>query len=86
MADPNIIIALISGAVTLVCTVMTVRNGTAKTQTLIEKNQAVTDTKVEELTREVRAHNNFAMEIPVLKDREDRLEQRVTKLEEKGEN
>jgi len=49
---------------------------------MIEKNQAVTDTKVEELTREVRAHNNFAMEIPVLKDRQDRLEQRVSKLEE----
>ena len=82
MIDPNIIIALISGAVTLICTVMTVRNGTAKTQVLIEKNQAVTDTKVEELTREVRAHNNFAMEIPVLKDRQDRLEKRVSKLEE----
>lgn len=86
MIDPNIIIALISGAVTLICTVMTVRNGTAKTQALIEKNQAVTDTKVEELTREVRAHNNFAMKIPVLQDRQDRLEQRVTKLEEKGDN
>lgn len=86
MIDPNIIIALISGLFTLICTVLTVRSGTAKTQTMIEKNQAVTDTKVEELTREVRAHNNFAMEIPVLKDRQDRLEQRVTKLEEKGEN
>ena len=82
MIEPNIIIALFSGAVTLICTVMTVRNGTAKTQVLIEKNQAVTDTKVEELTREVRAHNNFAMEIPVLKDRQDRLEKRVSKLEE----
>lgn len=86
MIDPNIIIALISGLFTLICTVLTVRSGTAKTQTMIEKRQAVTDTKVEELTREVRAHNNFAMEIPVLKDRQDRLEQRVTKLEEKGEN
>ena len=82
MIDPNIIIALISGLFTLICTVLTVRSGTAKTQAMIEKNQAVTDTKVEELTREVRAHNNFAMEIPLLKDRQDRLEQRVSKLEE----
>lgn len=34
----------------------------------LEKHQAVTDTKLEALTAEVRKHNNFAMEIPVLKN------------------
>lgn len=81
MIDPNIIVALISGVVTLLCTVMTVRSGTAKTQALIEKNQAVTDTKVEELTREVRAHNQFAQRIPVLEERLNNHEERIKELE-----
>ena len=45
----SIIAAAVSGAVTLIGVL--IANG---------KNQAVTDTKLEELTREVRAHNNFA--------------------------
>lgn len=34
----------------------------------VTKNQAVTDTKIEELTREVRLHNNFAQRVPVLEN------------------
>ena len=34
----------------------------------LEKQQAVTDTKLEELTREVREHNNFARRVPVLEE------------------
>lgn len=34
----------------------------------VTKNQAVTDTKIEELTREVREHNNFAKRIPVVEN------------------
>lgn len=34
----------------------------------LEKHQAVTDTKLEALTAEVRRHNNFAVEIPVIKN------------------
>lgn len=34
----------------------------------VTKNQAVTDTKIEELTREVREHNNFAQRMPVVEN------------------
>jgi chaperonin cofactor prefoldin len=43
----------------------------------LEKHQAVTDNKIEELTREVREHNNFARRVPV-------LEEKVANLEKKG--
>ena len=39
--------------------------------------QAVTDTKIEELTREVREHNNFAQRIPVLEEKVHSLEKRL---------
>ncbi len=42
----------------------------------LEKAQAVTDTKIEELTREVRQHNNFATRIPVLESKIETLEKR----------
>ena len=56
MSD-SIISALITGAVTLLG-VLAANN----------KAQAVTDTKIEELTREVREHNNFARRVPVLEE------------------
>lgn len=34
----------------------------------VTKNQAITDTKIEELTREVRKHNGFAERIPVVEN------------------
>lgn len=49
----------------------------ARLDAKLESHQAVTDTKIEELTREVREHNNFARRIPV-------LEEKVANLEKKG--
>ena len=45
------------------------------------KNQAVTDTKIEELTREVRAHNNFAQRVPVLEEQIKVANHRIEDLE-----
>ena len=53
----SIIAALITGAVTLVGVL--IANG---------KSQAVTETKLDELTREVREHNNFARRMPVVEE------------------
>ena len=41
------------------------------------KKQAVTDTKLEDLTREVREHNNFAKRMPVVEQKLDNLEEKV---------
>ena len=53
----SIIVALIGGAVTLMGVLIA-----------NSRNQAVTDTKLQELTREVREHNNFAKRMPVVEE------------------
>lgn len=67
----EIIVALITGGVTLVGVL--VSNRTA---------QAVTETKLEELTREVREHNNFARRIPVVEEQIKVINHRIQDLEE----
>ena len=66
----TLIPALVSGAITLFGVL--VSNG---------RTQAVTEAKLEELTREVREHNNFARRIPVLEEKVSRTEARVRELE-----
>ena len=66
----TIIVAIISGLVTLAGVL--IANG---------KSQAVTETKLEELTREVREHNNFAKRVPVLEEKMGRVEKRIDQLE-----
>ena len=66
----TIAVALIS----LIGTVFTTKAGNDKIQHELDTHNAVQDTKLEELTREVRQHNDFATRIPV-------IEQRVTSLE-----
>ena len=70
----SIAAALVSGAVTLVGVL--IANG---------RSQAVTDTKLEELTREVRAHNHFAQRIPVLEGKLKVASHRLSDLERRAE-
>ena len=67
----EIIVALITGGVTLLGVLIS--NG---------KAQAVTDTKLEELTREVREHNNFARRVPVLEEQKKVAKHRIQDLED----
>lgn len=67
----EIIVALITGGITLLGVVIS--NG---------KAQAVTDTKIEELTREVRDHNNFARRVPVLEEQMKVANHRIQDLED----
>ena len=66
----TILAALITGAVTLIGVL--IANG---------KSKAVTDTKLEELTREVRAHNNFAQRVPILEEQMKVVNHRIADLE-----
>ena len=75
MPVESIIAAAISGAVTLIGVLIA-----------NSKSQAVTDTKLEELTREVRAHNNFAQRVPVLEEKMKVANHRIDDLEEKLEH
>lgn len=71
MSDP-IIVALITGAFSFIGVVLTCWMSMHKTKEDIKEEfhiaQAVTDTKIEELTREVREHNNFARRMPVVEN------------------
>lgn len=46
----------------------------------VTKNQAITDTKIEELTREVREHNNFARRVPVLEKEVEHIEDTINRF------
>lgn len=63
--------ALITGAITLIGVLIA-----------NSKSQAVTDTKLEELTREVREHNNFARRVPILEEQMKVANHRISDLED----
>ena len=79
--DNSVISALITGVLTLVGVVISNLLASKKTEQAIAVNQAVTDTKIEELTREVREHNNFALRMPVVEHDVNDLKRRVGVLE-----
>ena len=66
----TVLAALITGAVTLIGVLI-----------VNSRSQAVTDTKLEELTREVREHNNFAKRVPVLEEQMKVANHRIADLE-----
>lgn len=63
-----IVVAIITGGLSLLGVIITSNKTTRDVQAKLDKHQAVTDTKLEELTREVREHNNFARRVPVLEE------------------
>lgn len=67
----TVICALITGGITLAGVL--IANG---------KTQAVTETKLEELTREVREHNNFARRVPVIEEQVKVINHRLADLEQ----
>lgn len=73
----TIIGCVITGVLSLVGVILTNNSSNKKIENNLEKNQAVTDTKIEELTREVRQHNSFAQRIPVLEVRIEELERKM---------
>ena len=77
-----ILVALISGSLSLLGVVVTGLSTSKKTEAKIQTSQAVTETKLEELTREVRLHNNFAMRMPVVEEQIKVINHRLADLEE----
>ena len=77
-----ILVAVITGGLSLAGVVFTCLATAKKTEKAAAVAQAVTDTKLEELTREVREHNNFAVRMPVLEQEIANLKRRVSDLEQ----
>ena len=76
-----IIVALITGGLSLIGVVITCVATAKKNETAMKVSQAVTDTKIDELTREVRRHNNFAQRMPVVEEQIKVINNRIKDLE-----
>lgn len=92
----SIIVALATGALSIIGTIITVLAANkatinaldkksdlsdAKLDAKLSQHMAVTDTKLEELTREVRKHNNFAERVPVIEEQIKVANHRIGDLE-----
>ena len=76
-----IVVALITGGLSLAGVVITCMATAKKNETTMRVSQAVTDTKIVELTREVRLHNGFAEKIPVIQEQIKTINHRLDELE-----
>ena len=76
-----ILVALITGGLSFAGVVITCLATAKKSEKATAVAQAVTDTKIEELTREVRAHNNFAQRMPVVEEQIKVINHRIGDLE-----
>ena len=84
----ELLVTALSGLLTLIGVCVTAWASAKKTRDQVADRlrvaQAVTDTKLDDLTREVRAHNNFASRIPVLEEQIKVINHRIADLEKGG--
>ena len=76
-----ILVALITGGLSLAGVIVTCLATSRKSERATAVAQAVTDTKLDELAREVRLHNNFARRLPVVEEQIKVINHRLTDLE-----
>ena len=74
-------VALLTGGMSLLGVVITCMATARKTEKAQAVAQAITDTKIDELTREVREHNNFAKRMPVVEEQIKVINHRIEDLE-----
>jgi len=77
----SIIVALITGGLSLVGVVITCLATAKKSEKSAAVAQAITDTKLDDLTREVRLHNGFAQRMPVVEEQIKVINHRIEDLE-----
>ena len=79
-----IVVALITGGLSLIGVVVTCIATAKKNEAALRVSQAVTDTKIDELTREVREHNGFARRMPVVEEQIKVINHSLTDLEKEN--
>lgn len=84
MAD--IIVAIITGIATITAVVITNKSSNREITHKLETHQAVTDTKIDALTAEVKSHNNFAQRMPVVEEQIKVINHRLEDLEHESKN
>lgn len=75
-----IVVALITGVCAIIGSIITGQITSSRSIQKMDVSQAVIDTKIEELTREVRAHNNFAQRMPVVETQIEVLSNEISEL------
>ncbi len=78
-----VLAAVITGVLSLLGVVVTNMAANSQMEDSLKTAQAVTDVKLEELTREVREHNNFARRMPVVEEKIKVMNHRIEDLEVK---
>lgn len=79
--NPEVTAAAITGLLTLAGVIISNVASNRKVEHRLETAQAVTDTKIETLTQEVKKHNSFAERLPVLEVQVRNCEHRIEVLE-----
>lgn len=79
--NESVIVALVTAGAAILSNVILSNKNSREIDHKLETHQAVTDTKLEELTREVREHNNFARRMPVLEEKIAVANHRIDDLE-----
>lgn len=77
----TIIAALIAAAASVISNIIMSKKSANEIDQKLEVQQAVTTTKLDELTREVRLHNNFAQRVPVIEEQIKVANHRIDDLE-----
>lgn len=78
----EIAVSIITGVLTLIGVIITNSESNRKIEHKLEVSQAITDTKLENLTQEVRRQTDFALKIPVLEQRIINCESDIKELKE----
>lgn len=77
-----VLVAFITGGLSLIGIIYSANRTTKSMDSKLDKQQAVMETKLDELTREVREHNHFAQRIPVVEEQIKVINHRIQDLEE----
>lgn len=79
-----VIAATVTGVLSVIGIIITNMQSNRKIEHQLDTAQAVSDCKIDELTREVREHNNFARRMPVIEEQIKVINHRIADLEQKG--
>lgn len=79
----QVIVAVITGIATVLAVVLTNSKSNAAVDAKLDKQQAITETKLDALTEEVRKHNSFAQRVPVLEEQMKVANHRIDTIEKK---
>lgn len=84
MNDSSILVAVITGVLSLIGVIVTNATSNRNIEHKLAISQAITDTKLDNLTEEVRKHNNFAMKIPVIEVEISKIQDEIKELKANG--